>query len=171
MARKKGSLREFQEHLAARLTSAAQGKASSALLGVQAGNDYWLLNLSDSGEIVPLPPLAPVPLTKSWFSGIANIRGNLYSVADFSALRGGEPTPMNAASRLLLIGTRHGSNAALLVTRMLGLKNPEMLTPAPASESQHPWEAEKLVDTDGREWKKLNVRALLADPEFMEIGA
>ncbi|MFA7291722.1 MAG: chemotaxis protein CheW [Rhodocyclaceae bacterium] len=171
MARKKGSLREFQEHLAARLTVAAQGKASAALLGVQAGNDYWLLNLSDSGEIVPLPPLAPVPLTKSWFSGIANIRGNLYSVADFSALRGGEPTPMNAASRLLLVGTRHGSNAALLVTRMLGLKNPETLTSVPAAEGQHPWEAEHLVDADGREWKKLNVRALLADPDFMEIGA
>lgn len=171
MARKKGSLREFQEHLAARLTSAAQGKASSALLGIQAGNDYWLLNLSDSGEIVPLPPLAPVPLTKPWFSGIANIRGNLYSVADFSALRGGEPTPMNAASRLLLIGTRHGSNAALLVTRMLGLKNPEVLTPVSADTEAHPWEAEHLMDTDGRKWKKLNVRALLADPKFMEIGA
>lgn len=171
MARKKGSLREFQEHLAARLTSAAQGKASSALLGVQAGSDFWLLNLSDSGEIVPLPPIAPVPLTKPWFSGIANIRGKLYSVADFSALRGGEPTPTNAASRLLLIGTRHGSNAALLVTRMLGLKNPDTLTPVPAGENRHPWEAEKLVDADGREWKKLNVRALLADPEFMEIGA
>lgn len=168
---KKISLREFQEHLAARLTSAAQGKASSALLGIQTGTDYWLLNLSDSGEIVPLPPLTTVPLTKSWFSGIANIRGNLYSVADFSALRGGESTPMNAASRLLLVGTRHGSNAALLVTRMLGLKNPDQFTAVPPDNAQHPWEAEHLVDSDGRKWKKLNVRALLADPDFMEIGA
>jgi twitching motility protein PilI len=78
---------------------------------------------------------------------------------------------MNAASRLLLIGTKHGSNAALLVTRMLGLKNPETLTAAATSEESHPWETERLVDGDGREWKKLNVRALLADPEFMEIGA
>jgi len=168
---KKISLREFQEHLAARLTSAAQGKATQALLGVQAGNDYWLLNLSDSGEIVPLPPLTPVPLTKSWFAGIANIRGNLYSVADFSALRGGDPTPLNAASRLLLIGTRHGSNAALLVNRMLGLKNPDMFSPVPESADVHPWESGRLVDNDGREWKRLNVRALLADPDYMEIGA
>ncbi|MBI2308053.1 MAG: chemotaxis protein CheW [Rhodocyclales bacterium] len=168
---KKISLREFQEHLAARLTSAAKGQATSALLGVQAGNDYWLLNLSDSGEIVPLPPLAPVPLTRPWFAGIANIRGNLYSVADFSAFRGGEPTPTNAASRLLLVGTRHGSNAALLVTRMLGLKNPEQFTPAAEVTDGRPWETERLVDADGREWKKLNVRALLTDPDFMEIGA
>jgi twitching motility protein PilI len=167
---KKISLREFQEHLAARLSSAAQGQASSALLGVQAGADHWLLNLADSGEIVPLPPLAPVPLTKPWFAGIANIRGNLYSVADFSALRGGDPTPRSAASRLLLVGTRHGSNAALLVTRMLGLKNPDQLTPL-ADSSPHAWEAARLRDSEGREWRKLDVRALLADPAFMEIGA
>lgn len=168
---KKISLREFQEHLAARLTSAAKGQATAALLGVQVGNDYWLLNLADSGEIVPLPPLATVPLTRPWFAGIANIRGNLYSVADFSAFRGGESTPLNAASRLLLIGTRHGSNAALLVNRMLGLKNPDTLQPAPAPADPDPWEAERLVDNDGRQWKKLNVRALLADPRFMEISA
>jgi hypothetical protein len=54
---------------------------------------------------------------------------------------------------------------------MLGLKNPETLTAATTSEESHPWETERLVDGDGREWKKLNVRALLADPEFMEIGA
>lgn len=168
---KKISLREFQEHLAARLSSAAQGQATSALLGVQAGNDYWLLNLSDSGEIVPLPALAPVPLTRSWFTGIANIRGNLYSVADFSAFRGGEPTPANATSRLLLIGTRHGSNAALLVTRMLGLKNPDQFAPAAGAADARVWESERVVDAEGREWRKLNVRALLADPDFMEIGA
>lgn len=168
---KKISLREFQEHLAARLASAAKGQATSALLGVQAGSDYWLLNLSDSGEIVPLPPLTPVPLTRSWFSGIANIRGNLHSVADFSAFQGGDPTPANASSRLLLVGTRHGSNAALLVTRMLGLKNPEQFTPRATPAGARAWETECLVDGDGREWKKLNVRALLADPDFMQIGA
>lgn len=168
---KKISLREFQEHLAARLSSAAKGQASAALLGVQAGGDRWLLNLSDSGEIVSLPPLAPVPLTHPWFAGIANIRGNLYAVADFSAFAGGEPTPTSAASRLLLVGTRHGSNAALLVTRMLGLKGPEQFTPLPPSATAPPWEAERLSDADGREWRKLGVRALLADPRFMEIGA
>jgi twitching motility protein PilI len=85
-------------------------------LGVQAGPDYWLLDLADSGEIVPLTPLTEVPLTKPWFAGIANIRGNLHSVVDLSAFVGKEATPRNTSSRLLLIGTRHGSNAALLVT-------------------------------------------------------
>lgn len=167
---KKISLREFQEHLAARLAGASSQRAAS-LLGIQAGADYWLLNLSDSGEIVPLTPLAPVPLTKSWFAGIANIRGNLYAVADFSAFQGKEATPQNASSRLLLIGTRHGNNAALLVTRMLGLRNIEALTAASADPDAPLWAGEAYTDNEGRRWKMLDVGELLADESFMEIGA
>lgn len=167
---KKISLREFQEHLAARLAGASK-HGSVSLLGVQAGSDYWLLNLSDSGEIVPLTPLNTVPLTKPWFAGIANIRGNLYAVSDFSAFQGKEPTPQNASSRLLLIGTRHGSNCALLVTRMLGLRNVESLNAAPVDPAAPAWAQEAFTDSDGRRWQKLNVRELLADETFMEIGA
>jgi twitching motility protein PilI len=81
MAEKKLSLREFQESLVRRLTGARAGQSSRALLGVQAGRDYWLLDLAEAGEIIPLPPLTDVPLTKPWFCGIANVRGTLYSVA------------------------------------------------------------------------------------------
>lgn len=167
---KKISLREFQTHLAARLAGASN-QTAAGLLGIQAGAEYWLLNLSDSGEIVPLTPLTNVPLTKPWFAGIANIRGNLYSVADFSGFQGKDTTPQNASSRLLLIGTRHGSNAALLVTRMLGLRNIEALTPAPTDPDAPVWATEAYTDNEGRRWKKLNVRELLADESFMEISA
>lgn len=166
---KKGSLREFQAHLARRLAGASE-QSAAGLLGVQSGGDYWLLNLSDSGEIIPLPPLTTVPLTKNWFVGIANIRGNLYAVADFSAFQGKEATPQNTSSRLLLIGTRHGNNAALLVTRMLGLRNADNLTEVPLDADARPWESGAYTDLDGRRWKMLDVRRLLADENFMEIG-
>lgn len=166
---KKGSLREFQAHLAERLAGAGN-QSAAGFLGVQSGPDLWLLGLSDSGEIIPLPSLTTVPLTKPWFVGIANIRGNLYSVADFSAFQGKEATPQNASSRLLLIGTRHGNNAALLVTRMLGLRNLDDLTPASADPNAPAWASEAYTDKEGRRWKMLNVRQLLADEDFMDIG-
>ena len=83
MARKT-SLRDFQEYLATRLSNAAKGKGSSSWLGVEAGGESWLVDLSDGGEIVQASLLAPVPMTKPWFAGIANIRGNLHAVSDFS---------------------------------------------------------------------------------------
>ncbi|WP_300338161.1 chemotaxis protein CheW [Accumulibacter sp.] len=167
---KKISLHDFQSYLAARL--AGTGNQSAAgLLGIQAGaNDYWLLDLADSGEIVPLTPLTTVPLTRPWFAGIANIRGNLYSAVDFSAFLGKEATPQNASSRLLLIGTRHGSNAALLVTRMIGLRNVEALNCEAPDPTAPAWAPEAYTDNEGRRWKKLKVRELLADEAFMDIG-
>lgn len=166
---KKGSLREFQAHLASRLAGVGD-KSAAGLLGIQSGADYWLLDLTDSGEIVPLPTLTTVPLTKHWFVGIANIRGNLYSVSDFSVFQGRDATPQNASSRLLLIGTRHGNNAALLVTRMLGLRNEDNLTPVAVEPDAPVWANRAFTDGEGRRWKKLDVRALLADEEFMDIG-
>ena len=168
---KKISLRDFQEYLAARLTTAAQGRDALSWLGVEAGAESWLLDLSDSGEIVQAPQLAVVPLTRLWFAGIANIRGNLHAVTDFSIFRGGAPTPQNANARLLLIGAKHGANAALLVSRMLGLKNPEDFTPEALDDTAPIWGAQRFVDSQGKIWRKLSVRELLADHDFMNIGA
>ncbi|QEL66457.1 twitching motility protein [Oryzomicrobium terrae] len=168
---KKISLREFQEHLASRLAGAARGEAEPALLGVQAGGENWLLELFDSGEIVPLPPITGVPLTRPWYVGLANIRGTLFSVSDFSAFLGCDPTPHNANARLVLVGARHGSNAALLAARLLGLKRREGLTPLPPLESGPEWARERVEDSEGRRWRKLSVKGLLADPDFMHIGA
>jgi len=165
----KGRLREFQAHLAARLAGVA-GSSAAGLLGVQSGAEYWLINLADSGEVVPLPPLTEVPLTKPWFVGMANIRGNLYAVTDFSAFQGKESTPQNGASRLLLIGTRYGYNAALLGNRMLGLRNRDDLASAAPDVGAPEWAAQAFTDKEGRRWKFLDVKALLADEAFMDIG-
>ncbi|MCL2344896.1 MAG: chemotaxis protein CheW [Desulfobulbus sp.] len=171
MARKnKTSLRDFQAYLSTRLTNAAQGQGAASWLAIEAGNEAWLVDLSDGGEIVQAPQLAPVPLTRPWFAGIANIRGNLYAVADFSLFRGGTPIPHHSSARLLLIGARHGSNAALLVSRMLGLKNPENFVAEAPQADDPPWCTQRYRDTQGKVWRKLSVRELLADREFMNIG-
>ena len=167
---KKTSLRDFQQYLADRLSSAARGQVASSLLGVRAGQENWLLELSDSGGIIQLPELTPVPLTKPAFAGIANIRGNLYSVTDFSLFRNGDPTVHNAFTRLLLIGTRQGSNAALLVTRMQGLKAAGDFEPIGRGAEAPPWLEQSYRDQAGGVWNKLSVRELLADEAFMNIG-
>lgn len=170
MGANKASLREFQAHLAAKLAGAGE-RTTSSLLGVQSGSDFWLLNLADSGEVVPLTPVTEVPLTKSWFLGVTNIRGNLFAVSDLSAFMGNEPTPQNSASRLLLVGSRYGNNVALLVTRMLGLKSPEdMEFVESASNSKlDSWADLHYRDREGKHWRRLNVQKLLDDDQFMDI--
>jgi twitching motility protein PilI len=169
MATKKQSLREFQAGLTERLREVQGQPASTSLLGVLAGSQHWLLSLEDSGEVIPVPEVSAVPLTKPWFCGLTNIRGNLFSVVDFAAFQGEEPTPRTVDSRLLLIGERFNVNSALLVNRMMGLRNVNRMQ-AEDQAPAHPWINAQFKDTDGRVWKELNVRELVEHPDFLQIG-
>lgn len=168
---KKTSLREFQESVVARLKEASSGATTqvASKMGVQVGQQKWLVNLSDVGEVIPLPPLQPVPLTKRWFAGVANVRGVLYSVVDFSNFLGGEATQPNVDSRLLLANARFRSNAGLIVRHMLGLKSPDQFQ---VGETQNlpAWVTAEYVDAGGDIWKELNMAGLIQHPEFLNVG-
>ena len=169
---KRISLREFQTGLTERLTSARRGEAVTALLGVISGKDHCLLELFDSGEVLPLPNLAPVPLTRAWFAGLASVHGELQAVVDFSIFCGGTATPRSPAARLLCVGPRFGSNAALLVERVHGLKRADVLFPADddPADLATTWHGMAFTDTQGMRWTRLEVDHLLADPEFLDAA-
>lgn len=168
---KRISLREFQQDLTRRLEEAGKSARQPALLAVTAGSDNWLVELADAGEIIAAPSITEVPLTRSWFLGLANVRGNLFSVVDLAAYCGETPVPPTGDSRMLLIGAQHGLNTALLVTRALGLRNPDDFEVDDSFTSAHPWIGGALRDHQNRLWKRLVVRALLADPRFLDAGA
>lgn len=167
---KRISLRKFQQDLARRLEDAGNAARRPALLAVAAGSDHWLLDLSDAGEIIAAPSITAVPLTRSWFRGLTNVRGNLYSVVDLAAYCGEAPAPLTNESRMLLIGASHGLNTALLVTRTLGLRNPDDFEVDDAFANNRPWIGQALRDLQNRLWKRLVVRALIADPHFLDAG-
>ena len=168
---KKVSLRQFQEGLVARLKDVQSGAVaqSASKMGVQVGQEKWLINLPDVSEVVPLPPLLAVPLTQPWFSGMANVRGVLYSAVDFSRFLGGEPTQSNIDSRLLLANAKYHMNAGIIVHHMLGLKNPDQLQIG-AAENLPAWVAAEYVDGQGEVWKELNMSGLIHHPDFLNVG-
>jgi twitching motility protein PilI len=161
------SLRDYQRDLAERLRNAGVGRGASKL-GLQVGGEAWLVDLADAGEVLPVPPITPVPLTRPWFRGVANIRGNLYSVVDFPAFLGADPVAAGDQARLLLLGERFRLGAALLVDRSLGLRNQGQLEPA-AGEAG-PWARAHYADPEGRQWKELDVPQLARHPEFLTVG-
>ena len=168
---KKVSLRQFQEGLVARLKEVQSGTVtqSASKMGVQVGAEKWLVNLPDVSEVVPLPNLLAVPLTQPWFSGVANVRGVLYSVIDFSRFLGGEPTQVNIDSRLVLANTKFHLNAGIIVHHMLGLKNPDQLQ-SRATENLPPWIVAEHTDSNGEIWKELYMPGLINHPDFLNVG-
>jgi twitching motility protein PilI len=163
---KRFNLREFQQGVLDRLQAQmASGEERVSTLGIQVGKDFWLVDMSDINEVLPLPPLAAVPLTKPWFCGVSNVRGNLFSIVDFAVFLGGVATPHEGQSRVLLAGQKYAFNAGLLVSRVLGMRN--------ATE----WQISevdgevRLQDDNGQVWRKLDMALLLQKPEFLQIGA
>lgn len=169
---KRVSLREFQESLSVRLQSAKRGETTPPMLGIRCGGRNWLLELPDSGEVVPLGSLTTVPLTQPWFAGMVNIRGALHAVVDLAMFTGAPPTPRNDRTRLLLVGTRHGINSALLVESTVGLKPLSQLQPAATKPSLPgmPWVNAAYVDEAGQEWLHIDLPALLTESTFLDIG-
>ena len=168
---KRISLREFQQDLTKRLAEMSGSGRRSALLAVTAGSENWLVDLSDAGEIIAAPNLTEVPLTRNWFRGLANVRGNLFSVVDLAAFCGEAPPPLTNDSRMMLIGAKHGLHTALLVSRALGLRNPDDFDVDESYTDTRPWIGGALRDHQNRLWKRLIIRPLLADPRFLEASA
>ena len=164
------SLRDYQRDLAERLR-AAEGSRVSSRLALQVGEEGWLVDLADASEVIPVPAVTPVPLTRGWFKGVANIRGNLYSVVDFLAFLGGAGAGLSEQARLLLIGERFRMGAALLVDRSLGLRNPSQLKAIEGSGARPPWVKGEYADEEGRQWKELDIAQLVQQQEFLAVGA
>ena len=170
MARRTG-LREFQLSVAERLRNAGTRTALASKLGFQVGGDNWFVALHQVSEVIPVPRTVPVPLTHSWFRGVANVRGNLYSMIDFSAFQGWEPIPAGMERRVILVSDRLVGGAGLLVSRMLGLRNPEQFTAAPRPPDAAAWVGGAYTDAGGTRWLELDLPALVRESRFLEVGA
>jgi twitching motility protein PilI len=170
MARRTG-LREFQIAVAERLRTASTRTALASKLGFQVGADNWFVSLQQVSEVIPVPQSVPVPLTHSWFRGVANIRGNLYSMIDFSAFQGGDPISPGMERRVILINERLVGGSGLLVSRMLGLRNPEQFNVAVKPADAPPWVGGAFTDAGGTRWLELDLPALVREQRFLEVGA
>jgi twitching motility protein PilI len=165
-------LRTFQQQLANRLASKTAAQVESSRLGLSSAGEQWLLRLADAGEVIAVPSIADVPLTKTWFRGLANIRGNLYSVIDFAGYLGRGNAPVASHNRLVLFGPRAGDlNAALVVARVLGLRNLAELAPAAPSADAPAWYAQRWIDADGNAWQEIDLAKLAREPAFLQVGA
>jgi twitching motility protein PilI len=167
-------LRVFQQELATRLANKTTAQVESSRLGLACAGANWLIRLSDAGEVIAVPPIAAVPLTKPWFAGIANVRGNLYSIVDFAGFLGQSTPPAHGTSgqnRLVLFGARSGElRAGLLVQRVVGLRNLTELDPVPPVDGAPEWFVQRWHDDAGGAWQEIDLARLAHDPAFLQVG-
>jgi len=163
-------LRTFQQELASRLAMKTTAQVESSRLGLSSGGERWLIRLADAGEVVTVPAIVPVPLTRPWYLGVANIRGNLYSVVDFAKFLGRDAAG-GGQTRLLLFGARTAEmNVGIVVQRVLGLRNVTELAPAAPPQDAPAWYAQRWMDGEGDAWQEIDLAVLARDPAFLQVG-
>jgi twitching motility protein PilI len=167
---KTSNLREFQEAILLRLKEASeQGDVvSTSRLGVTVGARKVLIDLNDVSEVLPVPPLQTVPLTQSWFLGVANVRGNLYNITDLAQFIGMPPTPKSANNRIVLLNSEVTTQAALVVGSLIGLRNIDAMQVKQVVDNNILFSKQTLEDVDKNEWVELDIKALVQDGEFIQ---
>lgn len=175
----KEALRELQQRLADRLQMVRQQAPARNWLAVEIAGHGFLLPLDQAGEIFPLSAIQPVPHSQHWFLGVANLRGQLHGVIDLAGYLGLPQRQMRNlaevaardAGRLIAFNAGLQFNAALLIDRLMGLRNVGTVTPStePAPVNKPHFVGQQMSDAQGRAWYELDLAALVADEAFLKI--
>lgn len=79
-------------------------------------------NVKQVHEFLPIPTFTPVPGTKSWILGLANVRGDLLTIVDLAWFLNGQRSPVSMRTRLLAANLR-GRPIGLLVDEVFGQRH------------------------------------------------
>ncbi len=167
-------LREFQAQLLERMQAAQRGGYTKlSQLGIMIGQGRYLLDLREAGEIVTAGALTRVPLTRDWYIGLSNIRGNLTGVVDLPRFQGKDATKLDGSCRIVAFAPSMAFNSGLLVSQVLGLRAVSEMEELPL-ETEHlenkDWLKKKYRDRDGNIWFELSLAMLVQDQDFLQIG-
>lgn len=90
-------------------------------VGFKLNDIEMAIAIEDVIEIVDYALPCKLPMTKSWFHGIANIRGTLAAITDFREMLFDQPSALGNATRILLLRTG-GTMIGLLVDEVTGIR-------------------------------------------------
>jgi len=170
---RQGRLRQYQMQLLERVQAARSGAvAARKELGVIVGGQHCLLDLTQLGEIV-IPAglqIQGVPLAQDWYLGLAAMRGRLTAIIDLSRYRGGAACAMQAESRIITFAPRLGLNCALLVERVLGLRQQHGMVAGATASDAAPWARPYSLRDGGQQWLRLDLALLAQQARFLDAG-
>ena len=170
---RQGRLRQYQLQLIERIQAARSGAlAARKELGVMLGGRPCLLDLTQLGEIVIAAgvQIQGVPLAQDWYLGLAAMRGRLTGVVDLARYMGEPACAPGNHCRIITFSPRLGLNCAVLVERVLGLRQLRTLQSIPLPDAPPSWAAQTLRDSEGQQWLRLDLAQLAHAERFLDAG-
>jgi len=168
-------LRDIEERCrgnAAELPRKAEAGNEWSGVGFRIGDSCLVAKLGEVIEILELPAMSRVPLTRPWVLGMANVRGNLLPVIDVQGMLSGTMTRHTARTRVLVFDY-DGLYSGLVVDEVLGLKHftdsEYSDEPSTVGSFLQPF-TERAFRRGDRVWSILSLYALADAPLFMEAA-
>ena len=91
-------------------------------VGYRIGRHRLASGFDEVVEILPLPPVTPVPGAQAWMLGVANIRGNLLPIVDLKQFLEGERTVLHEGQRVLIV-RQSGGDVAVTIDELYGQRS------------------------------------------------
>ncbi|MDE1894225.1 MAG: purine-binding chemotaxis protein CheW [Pseudomonadota bacterium] len=140
-------------------------------IGFRVGPRLLVSGIDEINELLAVPVLTPVPGTRPWLLGVANVRGNLVPVIDFGRYLFGERTQHSDRTRLLVV-RQAGGSVALLVDEVLGQRTVDEQQRKQAEQEDDPRLA-RFVDSRVGEQRLaiFSMNRLVRAPDFRQAAA
>jgi len=97
---------------------------------VRLGVARYAVPMADVAEVVPVPAVTRVPGMPTWLAGVVNWRGHVLPVLDLRPVLGEPTSPLPTSARVVVL-TRDGIEAGLLVELITGLLTPSQAAALP----------------------------------------
>lgn len=91
-------------------------------VGYRVGTRRLVSDFREVAEIVPMPPVTPVPGAQPWLLGVGNLRGNLFPVIDLKQFLEGRRTVLQEGQRVLIM-RQSGGDVALTIDELYGQRS------------------------------------------------
>jgi len=137
------------------------------------GESRLACNIDRISEILPCPQSTPVPGSKPWIIGLANVRGELLTVVDLSWYLTGVRSPLTSSSRLLATSLNKAP-IGLLIDEIFGQRHfLDSDAVATRLEDESPLHSvvNKQHNLGAETWHELDLDQLFNSTEFLNGAA
>ena len=142
-------------------------------IGFRLGAEQFVAGRGEVREVLPVPEqITRIPGAKPWLRGIANVRGQLLTVADLRSFLGAGRAQLDRHARILLVASREVPTA-LIVDEVSGFRRFRETDfseqpPATVIRCEHYLKGAFRRGTEV--WPRFSLPALLEDEQFQNAG-
>ena len=142
-------------------------------LGYRVGERRLASLFDDVVEILPMPPVTPVPGAQPWMLGVGNIRGNLLPIVDLKQFLEGERTVLHESQRVLIVRQPDG-DVAVTIDELFGqrtFQDEQHVEPEALADGRYGHFVDRAYRVADQTWGVFSLNRLARTPEFRQAAA